>query len=133
MFRESQLGIAWKKNNVKKSSKRIRGQKVRVLYVRYGFYLHLVGAISGKLDAEQKNCVVISTRLSSMFFPWLLSLDIKDIEGEEMTIIENRVEKKFWPERPPVAWDCEGVDLSRNTPPQETKFSWDTQQKQQGS
>ncbi len=97
MFRESQAGTVGKEIGAKKIGKKIRGKKQFALYIRYGFYLHLVGETNPVfLGKEQKNCVIVSTRLSSMFFPQLLSLDAGDIEGEEMEIVVNMVEKRFW-------------------------------------
>jgi hypothetical protein len=119
------------KRQVQKVQAGIRGKKVNVLYIRYGFYLHLVGMTDSAIpDKEQKNCVVVSTLLSPMFFPFLLSLDVRDIEGEGLKIETNLVEKKFWPENNlPGPWGGDPVDLGKNTPPSKTNFSWDKKQK----
>jgi hypothetical protein len=123
-------GNTGKKVQDQKAQTEIRGKKVYVLYIRYGFYLHLVGMTDSVVpNKEQKNCIVVSTSLSPMFFPRLLSLDVLDIENEGLKIETNLVERTFWPKNElPGPWGGESVDLSKNTPPKRPNFSWDEKQ-----
>jgi hypothetical protein len=132
MLRDTEpAGSAERKAQVQKSQiSEIRGKKVYVLYIRYGFYLHLVGTTDSAVpDKDQKNCVVVSTSLIPMFFPRLLSLDVRDIEGEGLRIETNLVEKRFWPELP-GPWGGDPVNLSLKKTPPEPNFSWDKKQQE---